>query len=404
MSSKRLHKNWLKAYIQHTRHSESPDVYHFWTGVSTIAGVLRRRVWIDERMFQWTPNFYIVLVGPPGIVAKSTTTGYGGSLLQQMKGIHWGPASMTWQALIDSFADAQELVQIDLNKDEYMPMACVTCNISELGTFLQPSDDSLVSVLIDLWDGKKGGWERRTRNSGKITIENPWINAIGCTTPAWLRKNFPEHMIGGGLVSRVIFVYGEEKRCYTPYPSQVIDKDRFEYEAEQLIHDLGVIDTLRGEYTLEPDALAWGSSWYERHWKGKDTQTEIKGERYGGYIARKQTHMHKLAMVLAAAQRDELVITKEDLMTAESFITSLEGSLRKIFDNIGAGASSRHTQAVINYVRAYNIIDSLELWRLCMNSMGTKEYEEALNGAIRAGYVTSMQEGGVLQLKATSVN
>ena len=27
-----------------------------------------------------------------------------------------------------------------------------------------------------------------------------------------------------------------------------------------------------------------------------------------GYLARKQTHSHKLAMVLAASQRDELVI------------------------------------------------------------------------------------------------
>ena len=48
-----------------------------WVGVSTIAGALRRKVWIDQAYFKWYPNFYIILVAPPGIVAKSTTASLG---------------------------------------------------------------------------------------------------------------------------------------------------------------------------------------------------------------------------------------------------------------------------------------------------------------------------------------
>ena len=66
--------NWLTAYATYTADSESPREFHLWTGIWTLAGALRRRVWIDMRKFQWTPNFYIVLVGPPGIVNKSTTS------------------------------------------------------------------------------------------------------------------------------------------------------------------------------------------------------------------------------------------------------------------------------------------------------------------------------------------
>src|SRR5574343_321589 len=69
----RNYQNWLRAYVAFTADSESPDDFHFWTGVATIAGALRRRVWIDMRKFQWTPNFYIILVGPPGIATKSTS-------------------------------------------------------------------------------------------------------------------------------------------------------------------------------------------------------------------------------------------------------------------------------------------------------------------------------------------
>ena len=57
----RTHPHWLKAYMHFTRTSEAPDAFHFWSGVGTIAGALRRRVWLDMRHFQWTPNFYIIL-------------------------------------------------------------------------------------------------------------------------------------------------------------------------------------------------------------------------------------------------------------------------------------------------------------------------------------------------------
>lgn len=87
--------DWLKTYMLYTRDSESPDEFHFWTGVSTIAGALRRRVWIDMRKFLWTPNFYIILVGPPGIVTKSTTTSVGYNLLRHVEGVHFGPDSAT---------------------------------------------------------------------------------------------------------------------------------------------------------------------------------------------------------------------------------------------------------------------------------------------------------------------
>ena len=77
--------NWLQGYLEYTKASESPTPFHFWTGVSTIAGALRRRVWIDQRYFQWTPNFYIVLVGPAGVAAKSTSLRSGMKLLEKLK-------------------------------------------------------------------------------------------------------------------------------------------------------------------------------------------------------------------------------------------------------------------------------------------------------------------------------
>lgn len=379
--------DWLRAYLDFTAPSESPTTFHFWTGVVTIAGALRRRVWIDERLFQWTPNFYVVLVGPPGVAAKSTSMRVGFRLLKKIPGIHFGPDSLTWQALIESFREAMVMVPYG---EDLFPMSCITCGVSELGTFLRPDDSDLVNVLVDMWDGQVNAWSRATKAEGQRFIENPWINAIGCTTPAWFSSNFTEDMIGGGLTSRIVFVYGEEKRQLVPYPSQVVPRSDFEEMEKKLVDDLAIISELIGPYELTPDARAWGAVWYEEHWASRPIH--MASERYGGYLARKQTHIHKLAMVLAASQRNELIIEQDDLETANRFVTSLETDMSKVFESIGQSINNRHVGEMLAFVRAYKGIARRELWRKCMKIMSPREFDEAITAAIQANFIRIHQD------------
>jgi len=201
--------------MEYSSFSEAPDKFHFWTAISTLAGALRRRVWIDQAYFQWTPNFYIIFVAPPGIVSKSTTLSIGMRLLRQIPGIHFGPDAVTWQALTESLANSTEEVDLTPGRTSgkfsmevnLQPMSCITIASSEFGTFLNPKDREMVDVLVSLWDGQLGVWEKRTKTSGSDIIANPWINIAACTTPAWIAGNFPDYMIGGGFTSRCVFVY-----------------------------------------------------------------------------------------------------------------------------------------------------------------------------------------------------
>ena len=131
----------------------------FWTGVSTIAGALRRRVWIDQKYFQWLPNFYIVLVAPPGIVSKSTTANIGMNLLRGIQGITFGPNVVTWQSLVTSLAEGCESVPDPRHPGDFYPMSSVTFCADELGNLLNPQDRDLVDTLVTLWDGKRGAFK-----------------------------------------------------------------------------------------------------------------------------------------------------------------------------------------------------------------------------------------------------
>jgi len=373
--------------MQYSSFSEAPDKFHFWVGVSTIAGALRRRVWIDQGYFQWTPNFYIILVAPPGIVSKSTTLSIGMNLLKQVEGIKFGPDAVTWQALTQALADSNESVPME--DGSYFPMSCITIASSEFGTFLNPNDREMVDVLVSLWDGQLGVWEKRTKTQGSDRIENPWINIAACTTPGWIAGNFPEYLIGGGFTSRCVFVYAQRKRRLVAYPSAVLPPEFRELE-RKLVHDLEAISILRGPYTLSPQAIEWGSNWYERHYN--ERPKHLDNERFSGYLARKQTHIHKLAMVLSAAEKDDLIITSENLSAAAEIVTSLEADMPEVFSLIGVGQYAKHSHMLVELVRSYGRLKEVEAFRLLFKTMGHKEFVDAVTSGVQSRILLKLQD------------
>lgn len=348
--------DWLKSFCDYSSFGEAPRRMYFWCGVSAVAGALRRRVWIDQAYFQWYPNLYIILVAPPGIVSKSTTADTAMSLLRQVGGIKFGPSVVTWQALVQGFAAAAEGFWIGNISYSMSPMTIVS---SEFGNLLNPKDKDMVDMLVNLWDGKP--FIKATKMSGVDEVVNPWINIVACTTPEWIAGSFPEYMVGGGFTSRCLFVYADQKDKFVPYPSECVPPGLAE-QASDLVHDLEYISVnLAGEYKLTPDAIAWGSDWYIRHYqhdsKGMDSV------RFGGYIARKQTQAHKVAMVLAASVRDELIITQEDLSTAVQMITDLEPDMGKVFEKIGMKEEASHMDRLANLVVKRGKIPYAEVYK-----------------------------------------
>lgn len=397
MTGRRL-DNWLKTYMEYSSFSEAPDKFHFWTGISTVAGALRRRVWIDQAYFQWTPNFYIIFVAPPGIVSKSTTLSIGMRLLRQIPGIHFGPDAVTWQALTEALADSTESV---LMPDElYHPMSCITIASSEFGTFLNPKDREMVDVLVSLWDGQLGVWEKRTKTQGSDSIENPWINIAACTTPSWIAGNFPDYMIGGGFTSRCVFVYAETKRKLVPYPSREVPSD-FKQTEKELVHDLEIISSYSGEFTLSETALEFGEKWYADHFNG--ATRDLANSRFAGYLARKQTHIHKLAMVLSVSDRssDHLIIGPEHLAQASEITTSLEADMPRVFSQIGLIGITKYADEVLQYLRVNRVVGKRDLARYTFNLMGPDELGKVLEGLIGAGYAKLENVEGEIRVSYT---
>lgn len=272
-------------------------------------------------------------------------------------------------------------------------MSCLTIPVSELGTLLKLEDSALVDVLVDLWDGQLSSWGHRTKTQGETEIRNPWLNILGCTTPAWLRAHFPDNLIGGGLTSRIVFVYGDTKRALVPYPDEQMKDEDYRKLEEQLVDDLKEIASMVGPMSLSEEARKWGREWYEKHWTS-EKPLHMASDRYSGYLARKQTHIHKLAIILAAARKSSRVIEKEQLIEANDLLNAVEPHMLKVFESIGVVDEAKHIAEIVAFVRAHEWLPSEEIWRLVMNLMSHKEFDTALKAAVMGGLLkVEIREG-----------
>lgn len=275
-------------------------------------------------------------------------------------------------------------------------MSALTIESSEFGNLLNPQDKEMVDLLVSLWDGKQGAFEKKTKGSGCDVVENPWINLIACTTPAWIAGNFPEYMIGGGFTSRCIFVYADKKAQLVAYPSELVPKD-IKQTAQRLIEDLCQISMMAGPYELSNDALQWGRAWYEAHYNEK--YLHLDDERFGGYLARKQTHIHKLAMILAAAESSRLVITAEHLALANQMVTDLEPDMQFVFSKIGKSEDAVYAERLIWYVVKRQGCLYSEAYRFVhAHFPKMQDFEAVITGAVRSGYLKLQQRGAEMWL------
>ena len=389
-------KNWLESYLEYADHTESPRRLHFWAGVSAIAGALRRKVWIDQHFFKWYPSFYIIFVAKPGIVSKTTTLDIAMDLLREVPGIKFGPDIITWQSMMTTFAGACESFEYN---NSWIPMSPITFASGELGNLIDPQNKDLINLMISLWDGKKK-MEKTTKMSGNDVIEAPWINMIAATTPHWIADNMPAATVGGGFTSRCVFVYAEKKERFIPYPKLEMNGGEADLRLD-LIDDLNHIAiSLTGEFQLTREATIWGMEWYERNWSQRSDA--LDDERLDGYVARKQTHLHKLAMILSAARSDELLITEADLRLAEQMLNETEEDLIKVFSRIGRTAESLQFEHFLSLVKKRGYIPYEEAYRIIHTTyQDFQDFEGSLTGAIRAGYLKLDHRGPEVGLKWT---
>lgn len=374
--------NFVRGYLEYTQFIEPPEVWNYWTAVATIAGALQGKTYFDMGAFEWSPNFYILLIGPAGS-GKSTAINCGMKLLKNVKGVHIGSDSLTWQSMVDEFIDAAAGGTGIKSRGGMRKHSSITYALGELGTFLDPRDKQLMSALTHLWGGDGGDdFKRRTRRDGGRTVERPWLNLIAGATPAWIVDNLPPSLIGTGFTSRCILVYGAEKKATIAYPRRLAG-GAVDGMAGKLTEDLAKIAKLQGEFTLSEDAYRMGTTWYEQF--SRQPPVGLSPDDFGGYLNRRQAHAHKVAMCLSAAQGDSMIVEGRHLEEAITILSATEKAMP-------AAISGMHDELkpqlrIEETLRKYGTVPTTELFTRFRSKMDWRTF---------CGVLKQLEDAGLL--------
>jgi hypothetical protein len=374
---KRTLNDWFESYLEYTKNSECPTIYHKWTAISTIASALMRKTWFiwDNQTY---PNLYIILVGPPAC-RKGTALWFSRTVTKNLDDIKLTSDAVTPQAFIESFIDAE--VSTPLSNGDILTHSSLTVHSPELAVFLGTENKQLINYLTD-WFDSPDEWSYRTRGQGTETIRNVYVNLLGATTPSSLQDTIITSAIGGGLTSRMIFVFASKKGKPVPFPWQT-EKER--KLRENLHNDLGAIKCLNGQFKFTEDFMDIYADWYYTN----ESDRTFEDNRFDGYFQRKPKHLLKIASILSASRGNSMEISGGDFKKAIKLIKEIEPNMPMTFSGIG----TMDTTYIISLIR-------MELSSgntATVNSLLRKYYRDADEDLIKRAIITMVSMGEVIR-------
>jgi hypothetical protein len=334
---------WLADYIKYTLQTEPPTVFHFFAGVVAIGTALSRNVHFSMGAYDIFPNVCCVIIAPTGRCRKTSACNIAVSLIRQI-GANVLADKMTPEALITAFEDQTSATGL-----LYAPELAVL-----LGK--QRYLEGLVPLLTALFDCPKE-WSSLTIMNGEKHLHNVALSALFCSTLDWLQTAIPRDAFGGGFMSRLLFVVQNDTSRVFPHPPPLNVE-----LGKSLKERLFKMTKVKGQFTIDKDADEWYCEWY---YQRLDKPSADK--QFAGYAERKADHMHRLAMILTAAEEGELRLTRERMQRALRILEWVESHLPATFSEMTQTLSGEENMRMLKQVKARDGVISHSSW-LRMNS------------------------------------
>lgn len=368
--------DWLEYYLKFTQNSEPPRLYHLWTGISCISSCLQRKCWLNWGYENLYPNFYIVLVGPPG-GRKGTAMKYGKGLLRELKvqlsSDSLGSIQTLYKELMESTGTYRTEDGVIL---EHRSLSVWS---EEFQVFLHNSDQRLIPNLTDLFDSPDV-WKYSTLKRGLEDLSKCWLHILGAITPSLLQGNLNREVAGGGLISRMIFVVGYGKRKKVPVTFLSREEEQLR---DHLLADLEQIKQLAGPFRPTAKFIEEYSKWY----MSNESTAGVGSEKFVGYNERRATHLRKLCMVMSASQSDDMVLKKEHLDRALYILRHTEREMPNAFYGLGKGAHAQTLAEMLTFITDHKRCNTQQVYNEFLFDASRPELESYLDILQNAGHI-----------------
>lgn len=384
--------------------SESPLIYHRWTLISAVAALLGRQVWLPLGMDVIYPNMYICLMGSAGS-RKSSAINVTKKLLTSVGYSTFAREKSSSQKFIKDLGDGfssynikgkkptsnieeleSELEEMMIGEDvEDDSTSEVYITAGELEDFLGQNDGQFISLLTNLWDNLDS-YSHGKMTSEDIYINKPTINMIGGTTPTTFATVFPPEVIGQGMLSRMLLIYGGGARCRITIPPPP-DPEVLLFFSKHLAE---IKEQVQGAFTFTRDddegignPTAY-SIWDTIYQEGIDLQDS----RLESYLNRRHIHYYKLCMVLAACELTT-VITADIAIKANSILHYTELLMPKALGEFGKSKKGDISQVIVECLEKHpEGLKNTDIFPLVSKDFESmKEFSEVLMKLLKSNVV-----------------
>lgn len=418
---------FLNHYMKMVEDTESPRLFHVWAAISGMSSCLGRRCWLPFGPMTVFANQYIALVGTPG-TRKSTALGIMKRQLKKATGVRFAPADTAGQrqglteAMRGSDAAKEYLdsVEVSIADDSFAALTLgelaqisnippdpsettesfvsaadkhhIMVVATELSRFIGQNNFQMLDFLTTMWDGDD--YEYQTKG-GLISLKNPLINILAATTPTSINHSLPPAAGGQGFLSRMILVYGSRKHKQVPRPS---DPDPDSIDAVKSGFNRAYFE-LGGPFDETKEARDYCIGLY-------DFAPEITDPRFGYYFERRQDHLIKLAMALAAS-RASATIVKDDYEEAHKILRATERGMPDALGEFGMNPLAALKQSMLEYIRSHGMVPVDELRAVFHRDSRANEFMECVNdlGRMKQVSLTQLTNGqSVLMAKGGKSN
>ena len=330
--------DWLEKYLEYTSSHEAPEIFHRWSALTGIAGVVNRKAWLIRksartglRFIQYPGQLMVVLVAGSGECRKSTTVGFIEQILRRAELVDLYSGRITPERLLAKLAGLKG-------------GAILTVICDELSYFFSKAKyaESMIENILKL-SAAKDKDEYETQEHQRV-LTNACFTALLATTPESLGTSIPAVAHGKGFMVRFVWVFADTPRA----SDAMIDSDEGDEDITKLNTPLGIelvaglkaIGLLKGRVIVDAEAREWFRKWYMAYRELPDS----KGE---GWPARRHEHLARTAMVLGIARRSELTITVKDFEEADRMLTDVEAGFPKAFAYIGRHTADEQNRRII---------------------------------------------------------
>lgn len=409
---------YLNDYLEMTEDTESPRIFHIWAALFALSTALGRRCWLPMGTFDVYANQYILFVGTPG-TRKSSAANLAKRNVSKTTGVRFAPSDTGFQrqGLIVALQGPED------NSKEFLGAAELGSKENTISSLTQleeitntPEDDRLMFIreadkhhlaivasefsrvigqnnmaMMDFLGERYDGEDYEYLTKGThIKLKNTLINMLACTTPVSIANALPPQAGGQGFLSRIILVYGAHKYKKVPRPKAP------PLEIVSRVHE--VLDRayyqLSGAFSETAEATQYCEELY-------DYKLDIADSRFAYYAERRNTHLIKIGMCLAAA-RGSNVIERVDYEEGHRILRATEKGMPDALGEFGMNPLAMLKQEILEQLRIQQGPLTMEqIVAMFHRDARSHEIAEVINDLLKMGQlVMSQLKSGLKVLSA----